>query len=231
MSALQTLGLLGVGTAAGLDLVSGPQVLLARPIVAGTLAGLVLGDLPAGILVGGALELFALEVLPVGATRYPDHGPGTIGAVWLCHQAGLFGAGYAVLLALLCSELGGWSLQLIRRANGRALARMSDRLDRGDPAAASRLQVGGALRDVVRSLALSAIALGAAMAVWRSGVIDPDIAVELWAFVLAAGAAGAIAGAIRMSGRSWRGAVLALALVVGWLAASIAPTLPLWEGR
>ena len=39
------------------------------------------------------------------------------------------------------------------------------------------------------------------------------------------------AAAIRMSGRSWRGVVLALALVVGWLAASVAPALPLWEGR
>ena len=148
MSWPETAGLLAVGTAAGLDLVSGPQVLLARPIVVGTLSGLVLGDLAAGILVGGAMELFALEVLPVGAIKYPDHGPGTIGAVWLCHQAGLMGAGYAVLLALLCSEIGGWSLQLIRRANGRALAHMSDRLDRGDPAAASALQVGGALRDL-----------------------------------------------------------------------------------
>lgn len=231
MSALQTAGLLAIGTAAGFDLVSGPQVLLARPIVVGTLAGLVLGDLPAGILVGGAMELFALEILPVGAIKYPDHGPGTVGAVWLCHQAGFVGAGYAVLLALLCSELGGVTLQLLRRANGRALARLSDRLDRGDPTAAAILQVGGALRDVGRSLLLTLFALWLAGLAWRSGVIDPSIATELWAFVLAAGAAGAIAGAIRMSGRSWRGALLVVALVVGWLAASIAPALPLWEGR
>ena len=231
MSWPETAGLLAVGTAAGLDLVSGPQVLLARPIVVGTLSGLVLGDLAAGILVGGAMELFALEVLPVGAIKYPDHGPGTVGAVWFCHQAGLAGAGYAVLLALVCSEIGGGSLQLVRRANGRALARVSDRLDRGDPAAAAGLQIGGAVRDLARSLALTLFALGAAMVAWRWGVVDQDIAVELWAFVLAAGVAGAVAGAIRMSGRSWRGAVLALALVAGWLAASVAPALPIWEGR
>lgn len=231
MSALQLVGLLIVGTAAGLDLVSGPQVLLARPIVAGTLAGLVLGDLRAGILVGGAMELFALEVLPVGAIKYPDHGPGIVGAVWLSHQAGTAGAGYAVLLALLCSELGGWSLQWLRRANGRALARVSDRLDRGDPSAASALQVGGALRDLGRSLALTLFGLGVAMVVWRSGLIDPMIAGTLWGVVLAAGAAGAIAGAVRMSGRSVRGIIFTVALVLGWLAASIAPVLPLWEGR
>ena len=231
MSALQAAGLLAVGTAAGFDLVSGPQVLLARPIIVGTLSGLLLGDLSAGILVGGALELFALEVLPVGATRYPDHGPGTVGAVWFCHQAGPAGAGYAILLALLCSELGGWSLQWLRRANGRALARAGERLDRGDPSAASALQVGGALRDVARSLALTLVGLGVAALAWRTHVMDEEIATELWAFMLAAGSAGAIAGAIRMSGRSWRGALLVVALVAGWLAASVAPVLPLWEGR
>ncbi|MBW8772540.1 MAG: PTS sugar transporter subunit IIC [Gemmatimonadetes bacterium] len=231
MNAPQVMGLLAVGTAAGFDLVSGPQVLLARPIVVGTLAGLILGDLPAGILVGGAMELFALEVLPVGAIRYPDHGPGTVGAVWLCHQTGAVGAGYAVLLALLCSELGGWSLQWLRRANGRALARVSERLDRGDPSAASRLQVGGATRDLGRSFLLTSVGLGAAGLAWRSGVVEPALAGMLWGVMLAAGAAGAIAGAIRMSGRSWRGALLVLALAAGWLAASVAPTLPLWEGR
>jgi mannose/fructose/N-acetylgalactosamine-specific phosphotransferase system component IIC len=231
MSALRTIGLLAVGTAAGFDLVSGPQVLLARPIVVGTLAGLLLGDLPAGVLVGGAMELFALEVLPVGAIRYPDHGPGTVGAVWFCHQAGIAGAGYAVLLALLCSEVGGWSLQRLRRVNGRALAHLSDRLDQGDPSAAAVLQVGGAARDVARSFILTLFSLALAALAWRWRPVDPRIGMILWAFLLAAGVAGAIAGAIRMSGRSWRGAVLTLALAAGWLAASVAPALALWEGR
>lgn len=231
MTLLQVVGLLAIGSAAGFDLVSGPQVLLARPIVAGTLSGLLLGDLSAGILVGGALELFALEVLPVGSTRYPDHGPGTVGAVWLCHQAGVDAAGYGVLLGLLCSELGGWSLQFLRRANGRALERATEALDRGDPAAATRLQVAGAGRDILRSFILVGFSLVAAeIALW-SGIVDLQIGSEVWGFVLAAGVAGAIAGAIRMSGRSWRGAVLALALVVGWLVIG-GPALPaIWGGR
>jgi len=231
MTFLQLFGLLAVGAAAGFDLVSGPQVLLARPIVVGTLSGLILGDLSIGIFVGGAMELFALEVLPVGATKCPDHGPGTVGAVWLCHQTGLDGAGYAVLLALLFSELGGWTLQLLRRANGRALARATEQLDRGDPAAATVLQVAGAGRDILRSLLLVALSLAAAALVGWSGIIDLSIGGEVWAFVLAAGAAGAIAGAIRMSGRSWRGAVLAAALLVGWLVVG-GPMLPtLWGGH
>lgn len=231
MTLLQALGLLVVGTVAGFDLVSGPQVLLARPIVAGTLSGLVLGDIPAGMLVGGALELFALEVLPVGATRYPDYGAGTVAATWLAHRIGLEGAGYAVLLALLWSELGGWSLRLLRRANGRALAAAAVQLDQGDPRAASTLQLGGIARDVARSFLLTALALGSAALLLRSGVVDLDVAPEVWGIVLAAGAAGAIAGAIRMSGRSWRGVTLLAALVIGWFLASMATGFPVWEGR
>jgi mannose/fructose/N-acetylgalactosamine-specific phosphotransferase system component IIC len=231
MTLIELLGLLAVGPAAGFDLVSGPQVLLARPIVVGTLSGLILGDLSAGILVGGAIELFALEVLPVGSIRYPDHGPGTVGAVWLCHSAGLGGGGYAVLLALLFSELGGWTLQLLRRANGRALAGAAEQLDRGDPSAATQLQIAGAGRDLLRSFVLVVLALAAAELARRSGLVDLYFGAEVWAFVLAAGVAGAVAGAIRMSGRSWRGAVLALALVVGWLVVGGPLLPPLWGTR
>lgn len=231
MTLLQALGLLVVGTVAGFDLVSGPQILLARPIVAGTLSGLVLGDVSAGMLIGGALELFALEVLPVGATRYPDYGAGTVAATWLSHRIGLEGAGFAVLLALLWSELGGWSLRLNRRANGRALTSAAAQLEQGDPAAASALQLGGIARDLGRSALLTLLALGSAAFLLRSGVIDLAVAPEVWGLVLAAGAAGAIAGAVRMSGRSWRGATLVAALVLGWFLATVATGLPTWEGR
>lgn len=43
-----------------------------RPLVACTLVGLVLGDLPTGVLVGGTLELVALGWMNVGAAMAPD---------------------------------------------------------------------------------------------------------------------------------------------------------------
>jgi len=46
----------------GLDLVSVPQAMLSRPLVAGTVAGWLAGDLEAGLAVGVLLELFALDV-------------------------------------------------------------------------------------------------------------------------------------------------------------------------
>jgi hypothetical protein len=68
------------GTLVGLDLVSVPQAMISRPVVAGTVAGALAGDVEAGLRVGILFELFALDVLPVGAVRYPDYGPATVSA-------------------------------------------------------------------------------------------------------------------------------------------------------
>lgn len=231
MTILQGVGLLLVGTVAGFDLVSGPQILLARPLVAGAFAGAILGDVPAGLLVGGTLELFALEVLPVGATRYPDHGPGIVGGVWLTHAVGLSTAGYGVLLALACSELGGWTLTRLRRANGSALARMAGPLDAGVAGVAGRLQLGGALRDLGRSFALAALSLIGAAIAGHLLPNDPAVGRDLWLVLIACALAGAVAGAIRTAGETVRGVVLAAALLAGWYLASVVGMIPAWELR
>lgn len=219
MTLLQAIGLLAVGTAAGFDLVSGPQVLFARPIIAGTLSGLVLGDVTSGMLVGGMLELFALEVLPVGATRYPDHGPGTVAAVWFTAQWGAPAAGIGVLIALLLSEIGGWSLIRLRRMNGDALTAAGPALDRGEPGMAGRLQIGGALRDLVRSFILTGLGLGVAVLARPLLGFGPSALRMVAVVVLGAGLAGAAAGAVRTAGETRRGIVLAIALIIGWVAA------------
>ncbi|HEU4525265.1 MAG TPA: PTS sugar transporter subunit IIC, partial [Gemmatimonadales bacterium] len=48
------------GTIVGLDLVSVPQAMLARPVVTGAVAGWLAGDVEAGLRVGVLFELFAL---------------------------------------------------------------------------------------------------------------------------------------------------------------------------
>ena len=80
---LELLALLAWGIVVGGDLVSGPQGLFARPLVAGTVAGALTGDIETGLRVGALLELFAFDVLPVGASRYPDYGPATVAGVAL----------------------------------------------------------------------------------------------------------------------------------------------------
>ena len=230
MSGAETAGLLAVGTVAGVDLVSGPQVLFARPIVAGTLAGLVLGDATTGILVGGILELYALEVLPVGATRYPDHGPGTVAGVWLTVQTGTSAAAFGVLLALAVAELGGYTLIALRRLNGRALALAAPALDRGERDAAGALQRGGAFRDAARSILLTAFALAAARLLLPLVLAVAGAGEILGVVVVGAGLAGAVAGALRTAGRTRRGMVLAGALLLGWLAAGMVGVFPRWGG-
>src|SRR2546426_8279203 len=59
------------GTLVGLDLVSVPQMMIARPIVAGPVAGAILGDLATGLELGVLFELFQYDVMPRGATRHP----------------------------------------------------------------------------------------------------------------------------------------------------------------
>lgn len=226
MTVLQAFGLLVVGTVAGFDLVSGPQILFARPIVAGTLTGMLLGDATTGLLVGGILELFALEVLPVGATRYPDHGPGSVAAVWLAVVGGPATAGVAVLVALVIAECGGWSLQRLRRLNARALTAVAPALDRGEPGVASQLQFGGALRDGARSLLVTAFGLALARVALPLTAFPPATLRLVTVVVLGAGLAGAVAGAIRTAGETRRGILLAAALVFGWVAAGLVGIYP-----
>ncbi len=160
-----TLGMLLIwGTVVGVDLVSFPQALLSRPLVASAGAGFLLGDPVSGFSVGVVLELFALDVLPVGAARYPDYGPAAVGAVVLAGGGPwMVTLGLATLYALLVAGLGGWSLQVLRRANGRALQRSAAGLAAGQSDTVSALLARGIAGDVLRSFTLTGIALALAL--------------------------------------------------------------------
>ena len=72
MSLLEALPIGLLGALLGLDVVSFPQAMISRPIVAATLAGAFIGNPPAGLLIGVVLEMIALDTLPFGASRYPE---------------------------------------------------------------------------------------------------------------------------------------------------------------
>ncbi|MGH7538129.1 MAG: PTS sugar transporter subunit IIC, partial [Gemmatimonadales bacterium] len=80
--------LLAWGTLVGVDLVSVPQMMVARPLVAGTVTGLLLGDLGTGLRLAVVFELLQFDILPVGAVRYPEYGPATVAAVAAAHWSG-----------------------------------------------------------------------------------------------------------------------------------------------
>jgi mannose/fructose/N-acetylgalactosamine-specific phosphotransferase system component IIC len=202
------------GAVVGLDLVSVPQAMLSRPLVAGTVAGWLAGDTEAGLRVGVLLELFALDVLPIGAVRYPDYGPATVAAAALAAGAPWeLGLGLSVTLGLLLAVLGGWTLQLVRRSNARAIQHHSAALAAGESRAIRWLQYGALLRDGSRAAGLTLLGLALAWGVTRYVHLDRRTAVGLTLVVIGAGISAAAGGAARSAGRGAR---------LKWLLAGVA---------
>jgi mannose/fructose/N-acetylgalactosamine-specific phosphotransferase system component IIC len=211
------------GTLVALDLVSVPQAMIARPLVAGAVAGWIVGDLEAGFRLGVLFELFALDVLPAGAVRYPDYGPATVVATALAADAPWqFALGLSAALGLVLAVLGGLSLQLVRRLNARAIQRRAAALAAGESPAIRRLQYGGLLRDALRGAALTALGLAAAWLI--DARVRPDASTGLGLTLVAIGCAlsAATGGALRSAGRGARLRWLAAGAVVGLVLAVLA---------
>jgi mannose/fructose/N-acetylgalactosamine-specific phosphotransferase system component IIC len=107
-----------VGGLLALDGTSLGQFMVSRPIVAGVLAGWILGDPMLGLLVGGTLELYFIPVFPVGGADFPEGGPTTlVGVTAATLLPGVEGLAFGVMMGLLWSRLAGLSIHLLRRAN------------------------------------------------------------------------------------------------------------------
>jgi mannose/fructose/N-acetylgalactosamine-specific phosphotransferase system component IIC len=208
------------GTLVGLDLVSVPQAMISRPLVAGTVAGWLAGDVEAGLRIGVLFELFALDVLPVGAVRYPDYGPATIGAVALGTGAPWeLGLGVSAALGLVLAVLGGWSLQVVRRWNARAIQRRAAALAAGESSAIRWLQYGGMLRDALRGFILTLLGLVLASTITDSVRLDRQTAVAFTLVAIGSALAAVASGAFRSSGRGTRLKWLVAGVGVGILLA------------
>ena len=150
-------GLMVWGTLVGLDLATLAQVMIARPIVAGVVAGWIVGDAQSGLIVGAILELFAMEVLPFGAARYPDYGLGAVAAAATAAGApDVFGIGIAVAVGLVIAYVGEMSIQFVRQRNTVDIQRHRDVIDSGDVRVIYRLYRRGVLRDFGRAASLTA---------------------------------------------------------------------------
>lgn len=188
-----------LGAIIGLDVVSFPQAMISRPIVAATIAGLVLGEPAGGLLVGATLELIALETLPVGASRYPEWGSASVvgGALFALrptHPAGALTV--AVLGALATAWVGGWSMYVIRRFNGVIARRWIPTLGLGSGRAVIAIQTAGIAADFARGGILTLLAmvafhplLNAILGVWSVDARLSRAVVVAAAAAVAAGAA------------------------------------------
>jgi mannose/fructose/N-acetylgalactosamine-specific phosphotransferase system component IIC len=94
--------------------------MVSRPVVAATLAGLLLGAPVPGFLAGAVLEFFFLPVFAIGGGRFPESGPGAVvagaAAAWIPSPAGI---AVGLMLGLVLGEFGGVTINALRRINGR----------------------------------------------------------------------------------------------------------------
>lgn len=72
-----------LGAVAAVDAAAWGQFMFGQPLVAGWLAGVIVRDPLAGLLMGSALGMLWSRTAPVGAAAYPDVGPATVGGVGL----------------------------------------------------------------------------------------------------------------------------------------------------
>ena len=206
------------GTLVGVDLVTVPQGLLSRPIVAASVTGVLFGDPAVGLVVGMTLELYALDVLPIGAARYPDYGIAAVAAAAVAaHSPPTMAPAVAGLIGLPMAILGGWSLHRLRRFNAASVQRRLERVAAGDARAIWELQRNGLIRDALRSLAVTAVGVVVALMVTRIpwGELR-HVELLSWATV-AGGLVAVLSGAVRSSGDGARRRWLAVGLGVGVL--------------
>jgi PTS system mannose-specific IIC component len=195
--------LLGLwGMVVGLDMTSVAQTMVSRPLVAGFVAGLIAGDPAAGLLMGVLLECFAIDMLPVGAARYPDYGLGAVVAV--AAAAGtpsVLGAGLGVGVGLVVAYMGGAAAHLMRILNGADVARHAALLDSGDMGVVYGVHLRGLLRDIVRAATVMFVGLGLASVLRQTMPITLQGAIYLRIVVVGAAIAAVVSGTVRLTGR------------------------------
>lgn len=198
MNVLQAMPLALLGAVLGLDVVSFPQAMISRPIVASTLAGAFIGQVNGGLLMGVVLELIALDTLPFGASRYPEWGSAGVvgGAIFAAQPPGLPGALPASLLAaLLTASISSLSMVYLRRLIGAKLQRSRDSIEHGSRSDLLSLHLSGMSLDLVRGALVTMIAMlifsplvRAIVAVWGTESAFSRAVVVVVAAIVAGGA-------------------------------------------
>jgi PTS system mannose-specific IIC component len=195
---LQALPIAMLGAVLGLDVVSFPQAMVSRPIVAATLAGAFIGHPEAGLLIGVVLELIALDTLPFGASRYPEWGSAAVvgGALFAAQPPGMPGALPASLLAaLLTASISGWSMVVLRRFIATRLERTRDSIEAGSRNALFSLHLSGMTMDLLRGALVTTLGMmvfsslvRAIVAIWGSDSAPSRAVVVVVAAIVAGGA-------------------------------------------
>lgn len=149
-----------VAVVAGLDRTAAFQFLVSRPIVAGPLTGVLLGDAMVGLQVGFMVELLWLCRLPVGTSIPPDDTQVAVGGTALAVTMGSFmelaGLPFTILCTLIAMPLGKigqyfdyWA----RRWNDSLIPKAQVAIDAGKFVAAENIHLRGIYHFAAASLA------------------------------------------------------------------------------
>jgi len=155
-----------LGALCALDTVSVLQGMVSRPIVSATLAGAALGRAEDAVVVGAVLELFAIETMPFGASRYPEWGSAGVvaGTTYLVGGAGTAGSlAIATLAGLATALLGSLSMVRHRQLVARVAMILRDSIAAGSGSAVTRLHLYGIVSDFWRGAVVTAIGLALAL--------------------------------------------------------------------
>lgn len=156
-----------VGTLCSLDTVSVAQVMVSRPIVSATLGAATLGRMSEGLVIGAVMELFALETMPFGASRYPEWGSAGVAAGATYVLAGPTAPGalaIAALAGLLTAALGSVSMVWHRKSVARTAGAMREELAAGSASAVAKLHAAGISLDIWRGALVTTAGLVVAFA-------------------------------------------------------------------
>lgn len=194
-----TAGLLALDTTAAF------QLMLSQPLIAASIAGLIVGDLALGAAVGSVLQLVWLGALPVGAAPFPDTGPASVTGVGVAHM--LAGAGVTpawslaagVMVALVAGEAGRFAVGALRRFNARLAEHARARAAQADAGGVRTAVALGLVTRYALGAVFSAAFLGAALAILRG--LLPRAATGAFPTILWAAPLGAAAVAAVTRGR------------------------------
>ncbi|HSJ10807.1 MAG TPA: PTS sugar transporter subunit IIC, partial [Longimicrobiales bacterium] len=165
---------------------------LSRPLVAGTLAGTIVGYPMEGALVGALLEAISLSILPVGASRYPETGTAAVAAAGALGLSGAAATAPALLLALmfglLAQRAAGATVRAGRYVNEHLVQAGRPHDDGHVDALIEHRHLASMALDIIRGILVTAVALAIGVPLIRFAVPHWGLH-SMWA-ALAVAAAG-----------------------------------------
>jgi mannose/fructose/N-acetylgalactosamine-specific phosphotransferase system component IIC len=142
-----------LGGLLALDATSVGQFMISRPLVAGALTGLLIGQPAAGLAVGAILELYLLVSFPTGGSRFPEGATATVVAVAAAGAGSGGTLALAVAVGIVWGQLAGVSITWLRHLNAKLVPDTAHGPTSGGRVTAAHL--GAVALDYVRAVVVT----------------------------------------------------------------------------